>query len=630
MLALMLLVASASGCSEPTCDDTDRDLYGPHCALGADCDPDNPTRNVDCEAVPPPDCDASPESPGCPCFAGTYAHCYGGPAATEDIGICKAGTAFCIHGFYGLCTGAVSPGLETCNGIDDNCDGRSDEYVTSPCGGCDSSCSGAVWGAGGAPFVITAGLASSGQGGVTLDSVPSTFDGVWITNDGDDTVSHISAATATEVGRHSSAGVEPSRVGVDYRGDVFVANTAPGAQGSLTKLGGTTAGCVDRNGINGIETSTGPLDVPSVASDECVVFNVPVGAVGEMPRALAVDGSFEPGGGGGGDPWVGLYEGAAVVHLDGATGAFIERIELPGFKPFAAAFDDRGALWFASQEGELVRVDRSTSPPTIERILVNLACYSIYDIAIAGDGAVLASGFGCDQLFRLDPHDRHLTRLATPQSPRGIAADVGLAFTAHADGRLSIVTDDLRTSAAIVDSWTMGLMPIESIGVATDALGYVWVISAQGGSGGGGVATRIDPVSAAVLGHVSVGHDPHTLGDATGRGQRGAFAPTGTTSTIVLGCGGTGNTSWQAIHVDLDAGALSRATIDIRWATTTLDLAMAQFATVFVSPNDPTSIPLTNIPAGGQIELRLTLDSDSRDSAPLVRQVGVQYQCAIE
>ena len=41
----------ALGC-ESTCVDSDLDGYGPHCALGPDCDENNADRTDDCDVVP--------------------------------------------------------------------------------------------------------------------------------------------------------------------------------------------------------------------------------------------------------------------------------------------------------------------------------------------------------------------------------------------------------------------------------------------------------------------------------------------------------------------------------------------------------------------------------------------------
>ncbi|HPB99325.1 MAG TPA: MopE-related protein, partial [Polyangiaceae bacterium] len=66
---------------------------------------------------------------GCNCQDGTTKPCYGGAPGTEGVGPCKAGTQSCVGGTWGPCVGAVLPGIETCNGIDDDCNGVVDDKI---------------------------------------------------------------------------------------------------------------------------------------------------------------------------------------------------------------------------------------------------------------------------------------------------------------------------------------------------------------------------------------------------------------------------------------------------------------------------------------------------------------------
>jgi hypothetical protein len=60
--------------------------------------------------------------------------CYSGPAGTQGVGRCRAGSQGCPGGMLGSCMGEVLPAAsETCNGIDDNCNGMTDEGLSSPC-----------------------------------------------------------------------------------------------------------------------------------------------------------------------------------------------------------------------------------------------------------------------------------------------------------------------------------------------------------------------------------------------------------------------------------------------------------------------------------------------------------------
>ncbi len=53
--------------------------------------------------------------------------CYDGPAGTAGIGGCVAGVQTCAGGMFRSCVGEVRPGVETCNGLDDDCDGEPDD-----------------------------------------------------------------------------------------------------------------------------------------------------------------------------------------------------------------------------------------------------------------------------------------------------------------------------------------------------------------------------------------------------------------------------------------------------------------------------------------------------------------------
>ncbi len=71
------------------------------------------------------DCDGSvDEALGCACAPEP---CYDGPAGTDGVGVCRAGLRDCEGG--GVCAGEVRPAVERCNGADDNCDGVVDEAV---------------------------------------------------------------------------------------------------------------------------------------------------------------------------------------------------------------------------------------------------------------------------------------------------------------------------------------------------------------------------------------------------------------------------------------------------------------------------------------------------------------------
>ncbi|MBU1239146.1 hypothetical protein KJ865_05495, partial [Myxococcota bacterium] len=59
--------------------------------------------------------------------------CYNGGAGTDGVGVCHGGTSICTAGSWGSCVGEVVPSAETCNNLDDNCNGSVDEGLTQAC-----------------------------------------------------------------------------------------------------------------------------------------------------------------------------------------------------------------------------------------------------------------------------------------------------------------------------------------------------------------------------------------------------------------------------------------------------------------------------------------------------------------
>jgi hypothetical protein len=81
------------------------------------------------------DCDGDIDE-SCPCTTGATQSCYTGDPATEGTGICTAGTQTCTGGQWGACEGLVTPALEVCDGKDNNCDGNVDEGNPGGGNGC--------------------------------------------------------------------------------------------------------------------------------------------------------------------------------------------------------------------------------------------------------------------------------------------------------------------------------------------------------------------------------------------------------------------------------------------------------------------------------------------------------------
>ena len=621
LLGLLLFGCETGG----ACVDTDLDGYGPGCELGEDCDENNAARNVDCVGVPPPDCAADPTLTGCPCLPGGVQTCLDDGAG---LGICLAGETVCVAGFWGLCEGGTGPRSERCDGVDDDCDGLVDEGVVSPCGGCTPGCLGGLWGEPPEPFVPEGDLTLTRRGELTLGFVERRFGAVWVANSAGGTLSRIDADEARETARYDTGGAEPSRVAVDYLGDAWVVNREFDGVASVTKVAGSEARCVDRDG-DGLETSSGPTDVRPVDEDECVLLHVEVGEAGAVARAIAIDGDTGLDGASGGDAWIGLHDAEAIVELEGITGAQLRRVETPGFQPYAATFDRWGTLWMIARDGLLARIDVSPEEPIVEILEVPFACYLLYGLAADLEGRLLMTGFSCDRIFGYDPDVERFETRTLPPSPRAATFDgVDRFFVAHTAFAVSEVAfDPLR----VRETWSVAsetTVPFETIGVGVDVRGQVWTASTRGGEDGLGVASRLDPESGEVTAQVTVGEAPHVQGDLTGTRTSVVHAEVGSLTHVFEGCPAEAPTRWLRLHLSARAGGAGVVELEARHAATRAGLASASFATVGTVPGDEAQPwSLESVPEGGVLEVRLTLRVEGASGAPRVRRVGVEWRC---
>lgn len=90
------------------------------------------------------DCDKKVDE-DCECPSTEPVACYEGPSATMNVGSCRAGTRSCAQGMLGPCLDAVLPSAETCNEVDDDCNGQVDDLPslledTQNCGRCGNVC----------------------------------------------------------------------------------------------------------------------------------------------------------------------------------------------------------------------------------------------------------------------------------------------------------------------------------------------------------------------------------------------------------------------------------------------------------------------------------------------------------
>ncbi len=169
------------------------------------------------------DCDGmtNESGTGCVCTPRSTQSCYDGPAGTNGVGACHAGSATCSADgtMLGVCMGEVTPVAETCTTpIDDDCDGLTNESgtgcVCAP--GSTASCYSGPVGTNGVGLcrsgTQTCNSLGTGYGACIGDVIPRAED---CTTAGDDDCDAMTNEGCTTV--HYAADVQP----------IFAAHCAP-------------------------------------------------------------------------------------------------------------------------------------------------------------------------------------------------------------------------------------------------------------------------------------------------------------------------------------------------------------------------------------------------------------------
>lgn len=340
---------------------------------------------------------------------------------------------------------------------------------------------------------------------------------IWIANTTDSTLSKINTETLEEEARYLTRedGMgNPSRTSVNLVGDVVVANR----RGGITKVTARTDNCdPERNGVPGLQTSTGKDDVLPWGEDDCVAWHAPIPHIANRPVAwdfgeldtetCEVTNSRV---------WTagsdGVGANAHLYILDGETGEQLVDQHLLYFShgslgPYGAAFDPDQNFWMISMgfgatlariDGESLAFDSWVAPSNVVAYGFTVDSYGRPWIADSGgDGVTLV----------FDPETE--TFLSVPEP------GFGFGMGESSDGRMWQAASPPNAGLRAYDLDTLELvaevpLPLfQSRGVGVDRDGYVWLVEV------GPRAFRVDPGDASYQVYDGL-DEAYTYSDLTG------------------------------------------------------------------------------------------------------------------
>ena len=361
----------------------------------------------------------------------------------------------------------------------------------------------------------TASPCAEGDGGGT-----PTFSYIWIANTSEGTVSKINTQTGAEQGRYRTAETaadSPSRTSVNQFGDVLVGNRNGG--GAATKIAAVEDRCIEKNGIPGIQTSTGAMDVMPYLEDECVIWSVPLPIVDHGPRGIAWEGGEI-------DPetcsntvpnprvWV-SFGGSPedVYRLDGDTGAILDHVSFPaqGGRIYGGAVDADGNLWYVNRgANHLARIDALT----LQRQSWEIPNVP-YGMGVDSDGDPWVVSYNdgpTDRVYRFDVATQMFVDAGGGLGRyRGMNLDRQGRVWVAGNSPCRLAVFDAQTDTVINDDIALAGCTTP-VGVSIDFEGFVWVVDQNG------TAFKVNPMDYSIALTVTGLVGPYTYSDMTGAG----------------------------------------------------------------------------------------------------------------
>jgi hypothetical protein len=522
------------------------------------------------------------------------------------------------------------------------------------------------------------GISVDENGWLIIDDSTYILRYLYVSNSMDGTVSKIDTFTQSEVGRYAvglGAGSDPSRTSVDLEGNVFVGNRA---DGTVTKIAGKIESCVDRNGNDSIETSTGgdnvlPRDGTGRSTDECVLWTRQFSANDLNPphicsgiRAVAATPETGTNYEYTGHVWVGCATGQEYAYkLNGNTGDIMQVRKMTNdddtkyCRPYGFVLDKFQRLWTSCRaipqwqeptNGGIAYID--TEDETT-RIIYTPDNHNPYGIAIDGKNRIWVSGFN-GSIYRYTPGGALLNEGTwdnlniSTQHHRGIAVDkygfVWAITTNDPDeAKIFLVNGDtFPDPSSVIGSYGLAndehTHVVNGTGVAVDFLGNIWGVSRNHGNTDTGFVTfmKVDrsgtvPV---VLEEskkvIPVGKGPYVYSDMIGYNLKNFATREGWYRNIFEICKSNETTIWEKIYWEADLPEGTKIIIRARAADLIEALSDVDWMTIVEVPSDtsPKDIPDT-LPNGHFIELEARLYSEEEGLTPKVGLIHFDYRCRL-